>query len=54
MFFLRVQHSQAHPYENKTSIKMGTSRYTIYPHNDGIQGTQYDQKEFDEFETHSI
>lgn len=52
MFSPSVQHSQAHPSQNNSTIKKGTSRYTIYPHNHGIQcSTLYDQKEFEEFET---
>jgi len=31
-------------------IKMATSRYTVYSHNQGIQYALNDQKEFEEFE----
>lgn len=59
MFFLRVQHSQAHPSQNRTTILQIIKMANI------IQGTQFtgtimawhtvyticDQKEFEDYET---
>lgn len=44
---MRVQHSQIHTSQNKTTIKTGTSRHIIHPHNHGISCTLYDEKEFE-------